>query len=519
MVSRFPGNSFENRSGYQSNDTGIIQSILDLRNAILSSTNPGSGNMTFSQDGTILDIAVISNYLSPLIVEVDTGIATIRHGQPLALTPGTYPKVTVDAYGHVTSGAALAAGDLPVHSHDATQIDNLSTAIRTNINGTGEISYNPLTGIFSHANSGVTAGTYTKVTVNARGHITTGGTLTAGDLPEATTADRGALQIANQSQVNAGTANNLAVVPSTLKAYVDAQVPALTPFATQSEVNAGTVSNKAVAPSTLASHLSNRNASTSAAGFIEIATNAEALAGAAANLAITPSSLNHVNTQLASNISTTSPGLVAIATQAEVNAGVVTNKFVSPATLNGLIGNSYQQATEVLRGTAEVATNTETTTGTSDSTMITPLKLAFAFNNIVATNSVKGTIQLATKTEAEAGVDTSKAITPATLKDALAPGMLIKDATELVKGVGQIATQVIVNAGTDDTRFVTPLKLASYLTSRTATETVRGTVEAATSAEAQNPAVTFPLVMTPKTTWEVVNKAMEDVIPMIVALG
>lgn len=37
-------------------------------------------------------------------------------------SPGTYPKVTVDAKGRVTAGANLAAGDLPGHTHSATDI-------------------------------------------------------------------------------------------------------------------------------------------------------------------------------------------------------------------------------------------------------------------------------------------------------------------------------------------------------------------------------------------------------------
>jgi hypothetical protein len=37
-------------------------------------------------------------------------------------SPGTYPKVTVDAKGRVTSGSNLAAGDLPGHTHTAADI-------------------------------------------------------------------------------------------------------------------------------------------------------------------------------------------------------------------------------------------------------------------------------------------------------------------------------------------------------------------------------------------------------------
>ncbi len=39
-----------------------------------------------------------------------------------AVTPGTYTKTTVDQKGRVTAGAALSAGDIPAHTHVATDI-------------------------------------------------------------------------------------------------------------------------------------------------------------------------------------------------------------------------------------------------------------------------------------------------------------------------------------------------------------------------------------------------------------
>lgn len=50
---------------------------------------------------------------------VEAGVLSM--GQSGA-TPGTYPKVTVDAKGRVTAGANLAAGDLPGHNHTASDI-------------------------------------------------------------------------------------------------------------------------------------------------------------------------------------------------------------------------------------------------------------------------------------------------------------------------------------------------------------------------------------------------------------
>ncbi len=50
---------------------------------------------------------------------VESGVLSTA---PSGASPGTYPKVTVDAKGRVTAGANLAAGDLPTHTHTAADI-------------------------------------------------------------------------------------------------------------------------------------------------------------------------------------------------------------------------------------------------------------------------------------------------------------------------------------------------------------------------------------------------------------
>jgi hypothetical protein len=50
---------------------------------------------------------------------VESGVLSMA---PSGASPGTYPKVTVDAKGRVTAGANLAAGDLPGHTHTASDI-------------------------------------------------------------------------------------------------------------------------------------------------------------------------------------------------------------------------------------------------------------------------------------------------------------------------------------------------------------------------------------------------------------
>ena len=50
---------------------------------------------------------------------VESGVLSLT---PSGASPGTYPKVAVDAKGRVTAGASLAPSDLPAHTHTASDI-------------------------------------------------------------------------------------------------------------------------------------------------------------------------------------------------------------------------------------------------------------------------------------------------------------------------------------------------------------------------------------------------------------
>ncbi|MBI4892648.1 MAG: carbohydrate binding domain-containing protein [Acidobacteria bacterium] len=68
-----------------------------------------------------------AGYASKGIVQVDPAGGLAVESGVLSLpasgaSPGTYPKVTVDAKGRVTTGANLAAADLPGHTHTASDI-------------------------------------------------------------------------------------------------------------------------------------------------------------------------------------------------------------------------------------------------------------------------------------------------------------------------------------------------------------------------------------------------------------
>ncbi len=65
-------------------------------------------------------------------IAVNAGVISLANS---GATPGTYPKVTVDAKGRVTAGAPLAGSDLPAHQHVAS--DLVSGAFGVSRGGTG----------------------------------------------------------------------------------------------------------------------------------------------------------------------------------------------------------------------------------------------------------------------------------------------------------------------------------------------------------------------------------------------
>ena len=101
-----------------------------------------------------------------------SGAGAVSHTN--TVLPATKPKVTYDANGHVTSGADLEPSDLPLAT--ASEVGAVKIVGPTlTVDGTGALT---------HASSGVTPGTYTKVTVNEDGHATAGLDLEASDIPD-----------------------------------------------------------------------------------------------------------------------------------------------------------------------------------------------------------------------------------------------------------------------------------------------------------------------------------------------
>jgi hypothetical protein len=101
-----------------------------------------------------------------------SGTGAVSHTNTTAAA--THTKVTYDSNGHITSGADLEAADLPLATATtpgAVSVPGPTLSVDAN-------------GALTHASSGVTPGSYPKVTVNEDGHVIAGLDLEAGDIPD-----------------------------------------------------------------------------------------------------------------------------------------------------------------------------------------------------------------------------------------------------------------------------------------------------------------------------------------------
>ena len=105
-----------------------------------------------------------------------TGSGQLNHTD--SITAGTRSGITFNSEGHITATAALAASDLPAGTTSAKGGVSVPSGALS-VSGAGALT---------HDDSGVTAGTYPKVTVDARGHVTAGTTLSASDIPDLSAA-------------------------------------------------------------------------------------------------------------------------------------------------------------------------------------------------------------------------------------------------------------------------------------------------------------------------------------------
>jgi len=110
-------------------------------------------------------------------------------GHTNSITAGTHNGISFDAQGHVTGTSALASADLPIAN--TTQVGGISVpaASGLSVSNVGEVSHQDT----------VTADSVSGITYNSTGHITSTRALLASDLPTATAADKGAVSVPGPS--------------------------------------------------------------------------------------------------------------------------------------------------------------------------------------------------------------------------------------------------------------------------------------------------------------------------------
>ena len=169
----------------------VASGNLGINNAVTGGASARNG-ITYNAQGLITSTAALvasdipeatTSAVGGVSVPAAGGLAVTAAGALSinnTVTGATRSGITFNDQGLITSTAALAAGDLPVATASAVGAVSIPVASAPlAVSGTG---------VLSIANSGVTAGTYPKVTVSAQGIVTSGTTLAAGDIPDLATS-------------------------------------------------------------------------------------------------------------------------------------------------------------------------------------------------------------------------------------------------------------------------------------------------------------------------------------------
>ena len=175
------GLSVPTASGLSVNGSGVVSH----QSSVTAQTKNG---LTVNASGHITAVGSIPAGDVPIAttsavggVFIGSGLSVTAPGQlnhTDSVTAGTTSGITFNSTGHITGTAALVASDLPVATTTAKGATSIPAGALS-VSGTGALT---------HDVSGVTAGTYPKVTVDVRGHVTTGTTLVAADIPEISAA-------------------------------------------------------------------------------------------------------------------------------------------------------------------------------------------------------------------------------------------------------------------------------------------------------------------------------------------
>jgi hypothetical protein len=204
------GISVPSASGLAVDGSGVISHISSV-------TAASKNGFTVNASGHITAIGAIPAADLPIAtaaavggVLIGSGLAVTGGGQlnhASTLSAGTTSGITFNETGHITATTALVGADIPVATASTRGAVSVPAGA-LEVDGTGALT---------HEDSGVTPGTYAKVTVDARGHVTASTTLIAADIPalSATALTSGTLDIArvgNHSITGAKLANQSTVL-------------------------------------------------------------------------------------------------------------------------------------------------------------------------------------------------------------------------------------------------------------------------------------------------------------------
>ncbi len=302
------------------------------------------------------------------VVSWEAGIYQLETGDPVLGGPGGVSNKQGQALANRTAYLKKHVDDIEGGNTAAGKADKLSTARNIALAGdvTGQAAFDGsgnITITATYKNSGVVAGTYRSVTVDAKGNITAGSNPT-------TLAGYGITDAVPNSQK--GAVNGVATLDGSGKVPVN-QIPA-------TAITDTFVVNTQAAMLALTAEVGDLAVRTDLnKSFILRVAGAATLANWQELLTPTDSVQSVDGMTGAVTIPTASEavkGKAQIATQSEVNAGTDDTKFVTAKKLMAWV----KQASETVLGLMKVATQAQTDAGTADDIAITPKKLRNGFS-------------------------------------------------------------------------------------------------------------------------------------------
>lgn len=301
------------------------------------------------------------------VVSWDLGVYQLETSDPVLGGPGGTSNKQAQALANRTTYLKQHVDDIEAGVTAAGKANKLTTARNVAIAGdvTGQASFDGSANItitVTYKNSGVVAGTYRSVTVDAKGNITAGSNPT-------TLAGYGITDAIPSSQK--GAVNGVATLDGGGKVPVS-QLPAT------AIVDTFVVGSQA-AMLALTAEIGDVAVRTDLnKSFILRVTGASTLANWQELLTPTDSVQSVDGMTGAVTIATATEGVkgkAQIATQAEVNAGTDDTKFVTAKKLLAWV----KQASETVLGMMKVATQTQTEDGVADDVAVTPKKMLAGF--------------------------------------------------------------------------------------------------------------------------------------------